>query len=87
MVHLQLKDHLELFMKSREFLTNSRLLSRHDMTKAVESNEEAHPFLGNENEIFSKLTTHFKISCKFMLCVIKFVFKYLSFFPESALRS
>ena len=32
MVLLQLKDPLELFMKSREFLPGSRFLSRRDMT-------------------------------------------------------
>ena len=36
MVLLQLKDPLELFVKRREFLPASGLLSRRDMTKAVE---------------------------------------------------
>ena len=45
MVLLQLKDPLELFVKSREFLPGSGFLSRHDMTKAVESDVKPHSFL------------------------------------------
>ena len=37
MVLLQLKDPLELFVKSRGFLPSSRFLSRRNMTFAVES--------------------------------------------------
>ena len=45
MVFLQLKDPLELFVKSREFLHGSGFLSRHDMTLAVESNVKPNSFL------------------------------------------
>ena len=43
MVFLQLKDPLELFVKSREFLPG--FLSRRDMTLAVESDVKPNSFL------------------------------------------
>ena len=45
MVLLQLKDLMELFMKSREFLPGSGFLSRRDMTYDVESNVKPNSFL------------------------------------------
>ena len=45
MVLLQLKDPLELFVKSREFLPGSGFLSRRDMTLAVESDVKPNSFL------------------------------------------
>ena len=45
MVLLQLKDPLELFVKSREFLLRSRFLSRRDMTQTVEINVKTHSLL------------------------------------------
>ena len=44
MVLLQLKDPLELFVKSREFLPGSGFLSRRDMTYAVESDAKPNSF-------------------------------------------
>ena len=45
MVPLQLKDPLELFVNSREFLSSSGFLSRRDMTLAVESDVKPNSFL------------------------------------------
>ena len=45
MVLLQLKDPLELFVKSREFLPGSGFLSRRDMSLAVESDVKPNSFL------------------------------------------
>ena len=45
MVLLQLKDPLELFVKSIEFPPGSGFLSRRDMTWAVESDVKPHSFL------------------------------------------
>ena len=45
MVLLQLKDPLEPFMKSREFLHGFGFLSRRDMTYAVESDVKTNSFL------------------------------------------
>ena len=45
MVLLQLKDHLELFVKRREFFPGSRFLSRRDMTLAVKSDVKPNSFL------------------------------------------
>ena len=45
MVFLQLKDPLELFVKSKEFLLGPGLLSRCDMTQAVESDVKPNSFL------------------------------------------
>ena len=45
MVLLQLKDPLELFVKRREFLPGLGILSRRDMTKAVESDVKPQTFL------------------------------------------
>ena len=45
---LQLKDPLEPYVKKREFLPGSGVLSRHDMTLAVESDVKHIPsFLQN----------------------------------------
>ena len=49
MVLLQLKDPLELFVKSREFLPGSGFLSRRDMTSAVESDVKPNSFLPSLN--------------------------------------
>ena len=45
MVLMQLKDPLERFVKSREFLPGSGFLSRRDMTYAVESDVKPNSFL------------------------------------------
>ena len=45
MAFLQLNDHLELFVKSREFLPGCGFLSRRDMTLSVESDVKPNSFL------------------------------------------
>ena len=45
MVFLQLKDPLELFVKSREFLSCSGFLSRREMTLVVETHVKPNSFL------------------------------------------
>ena len=49
MVLLQLKDPLELFVKSTEFLPGSGFLSRRDMILAVESDVKHNSFLPSFN--------------------------------------
>ena len=44
MVFVQLKDPLELFVKRREFLPDSRFLTQCDMTKAFESDAKTNSF-------------------------------------------
>ena len=48
MVHLQLKDSLELFAKRRQFLHCSGFLSRRDRTLDVESDVKAQTFLPSD---------------------------------------
>ena len=45
MVLLQLKEAVELFVKRREFLADSGVLSRRDMAKAVKSDANNHSVL------------------------------------------
>ena len=45
MAPLQLKDPLELFVKSRQYLPGSGFLSRRDMTEPVESDVKPNSFL------------------------------------------